>query len=171
MPKPEKIKIVEEIKKRLEENPNFVITEYRGMTVGEMSEMRRTLREKGIVYQVYKNTLFRIALEDAKIKGVDEYFFCPIGVAFSKDDIVSPVKILSDVAKKTNKLRLRGGYSSGTAISDKDIVEYANMPSREELYSKLLGVLINPATRLVRVLSNPVQKLAIALNQIAEKKQ
>jgi large subunit ribosomal protein L10 len=170
MPKPEKVKVVEEIKEKLKENPNFVVTEYRGMTVAEMSEMRNLLREKGIMYQIYKNTLFRIALEDSKIEGVDEYFFGPVGVAFSKDDIVSPCKILKEVSKKAKNLKIKGGYADGTVIKEKEIDEYASMPSIEELYSKLLGTLINPATRLVRVLSNPLQKLAMALNQIAEKK-
>jgi large subunit ribosomal protein L10 len=170
MAKPEKEKIVEEIKKKLEENPNFVVTEYRGMNVQDMSDMRIKLREKGIIYQVYKNTLFRIALEGAKIEGVDEYFFGPVGVAFSKDDIVSPCKILTEVAKKS-KLKVKGGYSNGLVIKEDQIEDYANMPSIEELYSKLLGTLMNPANRLVRVLNGPIQKLAIALNQIAEKKQ
>ena len=171
MPKPEKVKIVEEIKDKLKENSNFVITDYRGMTVPEMNEMRNLLREKGIVYQIYKNTLFRIALEGSKIEGVDQYFFGPIGVACSKDDIVSPCKILSEVAKKTKKLTLKGGYTEGEIIDEKDIEEYSNMPSIEELYAKLLGSLINPATKLVRTIGGPLQKLAIALNQIAEQKK
>ncbi len=170
MPKPEKEKIVEEIKKKLEENPNFIVTEYRGMSVKQMSEMRNKLREKGIVYQIYKNTLFRIALEGAKIEGVEQYFFGPVGVAFSKDDIVSPCKILSDVAEESD-LKLKGGYTNGLVVKEDEIEEYANMPSIEELYSKLVGTLINPATRLVRVLSGPIQKLAIALDKIAEQKQ
>lgn len=170
MPKPEKVKIVEEIKEKLEENPNFVVTEYRGMTVAEMNEMRDLLREKGIMYQIYKNTLFRIALEDTKIEGVDEYFFGPVGVAFSKDDIVSPCKILTEVAKKTKKLKVKGGYTDGLVIKESEIEEYANMPSIEELYARFARALVSPATRLVRALSNPLQKLAIALDQIAEKK-
>jgi large subunit ribosomal protein L10 len=170
MPKPEKERIVEEIKKKLEDNPNFVVTEYRGMNVHQMNEMRNKLRDKGIFYQVYKNTLFRLALEGAKIEGVEQYFFGPVGVAFSKDDIVSPCKILSEVAKDSS-LKVKGGYTNGLVIKEEEIQEYASMPSIEELYSKLLGTLINPATRLVRVLNGPIQKLAIALNKIAEQKQ
>ncbi len=172
MPKPEKIKIVEEIKNKLKENPNFIVTEYRGLTVKEMNQMRDMLREKGIIYQIYKNTLFRIALEDAKIDGVDQYFYGPVGVAFSKDDIVSPCKILTEVAKNTQKkLKIKGGYTDGIIIKEEEISDYASMPTIEEMYSKLLGSLINPATRLVRVVSGPLTKLAIALNQIADKKE
>ncbi len=171
MPNPEKEKIVEEIKKKLEENPNFVVTEYRGMNVGQINEMRNALREQGIIYKVYKNKLFRIALSDVKIEGVEQFFFGPVGVAFSKDDIVSPCKILTDVAKKNKVLKVKGGYADGIVVEESQIEEYANMPSIEELYSKLVGTLINPATRLVRVISGPVQKLAIALNQIADQKK
>lgn len=172
MPKPEKIKIVEEIKELLQKNPNFVVTEYRGLNVKQINEMRNLLREKGILYQVFKNTLFRIALEDSKISGVDQYFYGPVGVAFSKDDIVSPCKILTEVSKNTQKmLIIKGGYSDGLIIKEEEISEYASMPTIEEMYSKILGSLINPATRLVRVISGPVQKLAIALKQIADKKE
>lgn len=171
MPKPEKVKIVEKIKEILKENQNFIVTEYKGLTVQEINKMRDLLREKGIIYQVFKNTLFRIALEDAKIEGVDQYFYGPVGVAFSKEDIVSPCKILTEVAEKTKKLKVKGGYADGIVIKKEEIAEYANMPTVEELYSKMLRTLMNPATRLVRVLSNPVQKLVIALKQIADKKQ
>jgi large subunit ribosomal protein L10 len=170
MPKSENINKVEEIKKKLEENPNFIVTEYRGLTVQEMNEMRSLLREKGILYQVYKNTLFRIALEDVKIEGVDQYFYGPVGVAFSKSDVISPCKILSEFAKKSKKLKIKGGYSDGTIIKEDEITQYASMPTIEEMYSTMLRTLMNPATRLVKVLSNPIQKLAMALNQIADKK-
>ncbi len=170
MARPEKVKIVEEIKNRLKENPHFVVTEYRGMSVEDMNRMRAKLREKGVTYQIYKNTLFRLALEGAEIKGVDEYFCGPVGVAFSDSDVVAPCKVLRDVAK-SSALKVKGGYTEGLVIKEDEIEQYADMPSIEELYSKLLGTVMNPATRLVRTVNGPIQKLAIALNQISEKKQ
>lgn len=170
MAKPQKVKMVEQIKQKIEENPNFVITEYRGMSVDEISKMRILLREEGVFYKIYKNTLFKIALKDANIKGLDEYFLGPVGVAFSKEDIVAPCKVLDKVSKDTKKLKLKGGYASGNIIQEQDLEKYAKMPSKEELYSKLVGTLANPATKLVRVLGGPMQKLVIALKQIADKK-
>lgn len=171
MPKPEKVKIVEEIKGKLTSNPNFVITEYSGMNVEEMNNMRNLLREKDISYSIYKNTLFKIALESLDIKGLEKYFSGPVGVAFNKEEIVSACKILSEVSKKTSKLKLKGGYTEGLLVKEDEIIEYVNMPSKEELYSKLLATIINPATRLVKVLNRPTQTLVYVLKEIAEKKQ
>ena len=170
MATPEKTRLVEEFKETLKDCKNFIITDYRGLTVEQISDLRNKLRENGVVYQVVKNNLIKIALKDAKIEGMDEYLFGPSAIAFAQDDPVSPSKILVDFAKGT-KLEVKGGFSEGKAIGIDDIKALSSLPSKEVLLSQVLGSLKAPANNLVGVLSGVMRQLVVALSAISEQKK
>jgi large subunit ribosomal protein L10 len=170
MPTEEKIKFVQELEQKIKENSDFIVTDYRGLTVEQITDLRNKLREKGVYYQVVKNNLVKIALKNNNIEGLDEYFFGPSAVAFAKDDPVSPSKILSDFAKKQKALKIKGGYSDGKVITDNDITELAKLPSKEVLIGKLLGSLKSPASGIVNVLNGPIRNLVYALKEISKQK-
>ncbi len=165
MATPEKIQVVEEIKQKLKDYDNFIITDYRGLSVGEITELRTKLYEKGVVYQVLKNNLIRIALKDAKIDGLDEYLFGPSAIAFAKDDPVFPSKVLADFMK-ASKLKIKGGYSEGMVIDDKNIIALSKLPSKEVLISRLMGSLQSPVSGLASVLNGLMRNLVNVLDQV-----
>ncbi len=169
MPTEEKIKFVQELEQKLQENSDLIVTDYRGLTVEQITDLRNKLREKGVYYQVVKNNLVKIALKNNNIEGMDEYFFGPSAVAFAKDDPVSPCKILSDFAKK-GTLKIKGGYSEGKVITENDINELAKIPSKEVLIAKLLGSLQSPASGLLNVLNGPIRNLVYVLQEISNQK-
>ncbi len=169
MATPKKIQVIEEIKQKLKEYDNFIITDYRGLTVGQITELRKKLYEKGVVYQVLKNNLVKIALKDAKIDGLDEYLFGPSAIAFAKEDPVFPSKVLSDFMKES-KLKIKGGYSEGKVIDDKSITALSKLPSKEVLISRLMGSLQSPASGLASVLSGVMRNLVNVLDQVNKQK-
>ncbi len=171
MPTPEKIEQVNQIKEKLKEYDNFIVTDYRGLTVEQITKLRKKLMEHGVVYQVLKNNLVKIALKESNIEGVDEYLFGPTAIAFAKEDSVTPSKIIVDFTKEANKLKVRGAYSEGKAVNENAVIALSKLPSKEVLLSKLLGGLKSPLTCLANVLNGPVRNLAYALKQVSEKKQ
>ncbi|MDH5682704.1 MAG: 50S ribosomal protein L10 [Spirochaetota bacterium] len=170
MPTPGKEQKVEEIKAKLKEYDNFIITDYRGLTVEKITELRRKLLEKGVVYQVLKNNLVKIALKDANIEGIDEYLFGPSAIAFAKEDPVFPSKVLVDIAKE-GVLKVKGGYSEGKVLNGDEIIELSKLPSKEVLIAMLMGSLLSPATGMVGALSGLARNLVYALDQVAKQKK
>ncbi|MFX4301188.1 50S ribosomal protein L10 [Alicyclobacillus tolerans] len=156
----EKAKLVEEIVDRLNRSKGTVVTDYRGLNVAEITELRKQLREAGIEFQVLKNTLTRRATEKTSLTELDAYLMGPTAIAFGYDDPVKPAKILNDFAKKHKALELKGGVVEGRVISSSEVVALAGLPSREGLLSMLLSVL-----------QAPMRNLAYAVKQIAEKQE
>ncbi len=172
MTREQKTNLLEQFKETVKENQNFILTDYRGLTVEEITNLRTKLYEKNVSYIVVKNTLFRLALKDAKIEGVDEMVVGPVAVAFSKDDPVSPSKILVDFAKETKKkLKIRGGYANGEVLNAKSVDQLSQLPSIEEIYGKIIGCLQSPATGITRALVDGPRKLAQLLNEISKQKE
>lgn len=169
MPTPEKINIVEQVKKTLEDHKNLVITDYRGLTVESITELRRQLREQGIVYQVVKNNLASIALRAHNIDGLDDYLVGPTAIAYAQKDPVVPCKILVEFSKK-GTLKIKGGFADGKVINANEVEELSKLPSKEVLIGKLLGTLNAPATRLVNVLQGPIRNLVYVLSEISKQK-
>ncbi len=136
---------------------SVVLVDYRGLTVAQDTELRKQLREAGIVYKVCKNTMMKRAFEGTEFAGLDEHLEGPSALAISKDDATAPARILCKFAKDAKALELKAGVVEGTVYDNAALSELAKIPSREELLSKLLGSLQSPITNLARV-----------LNQIAE---
>ena len=154
----EKSKVVSEIKNRLQEAKSVVLFDYRGLSVAEVTELRRKLRENGSDYKVYKNTLTRRAVEESKL-GLEDYLTGPNAISFGTDEL-SIVKVLSDFSKDHKALELKAGIIDGKVANAEELAKYASIPSREGLLTMLAGGLIGT-----------VKDLSIALNLLAEQKE
>ena len=169
--KEKKEQLISELSEKLRTSKSVVFTDYRGLTVEELEDLRNKLREQGIEFKVIKNTLFRIAVKEAGIT-IDESIIKghPVAVAFSSDDEVAPAKISYEFASKNEKLGIIGGILEGKGINDIMIKSLAKLPSREELYAKIVGSLASPLSGLVNVLSGNTRNLVNVLNAIKNQK-
>ncbi len=153
-----KSQVVSEIKDKFDKAKSVVIFDYRGLTVSEVTELRRSLRESGSEYKVYKNTLVRRALEDSDYK-LEDALTGPSAIAFSEDEL-APVKIISDFAKTHEALELKAGIVDGKIAGLEELKQYASIPSREGLLTMLAGGLIGV-----------VRDLSICLDLYAKEKE
>ena len=151
--------IVEEIAASIKEAQSVVLVDYRGLTVEQDTELRKQLREAGITYKVYKNTMMNFAFQGTEYEALAPYLEGPNAIAISTEDATAPARILSKFAKNAPALELKAGVVEGNFYDTDGIKALANVPSREELLSKLLGSMQSPISNLARV-----------LNQIAESK-
>ncbi|MBO8165256.1 MAG: 50S ribosomal protein L10 [Brevibacillus sp.] len=156
----EKVKTVEAIATKLRESQTTVVADYRGLTVAQVTELRQQLREAGVEFKVYKNTLARLATAKEGLTELDQYLLGPNAIAFSKDDVVAPAKILVEFAKKNEQLEIKGGIIEGKVVGPAEIKALASLPSREGLLSMLLSVL-----------QAPMRNFALAVKAVADKKE
>ena len=152
--------IVDEIKGYVAEAQSAVLVDYRGLTVEEDTALRKKLREAGVVYKVYKNTMIRFAFEGTDFEQLSKHLEGPTAVAFGLTDATAPARVLSQVAKECPALEFKAGVVEGTYYDVNGIKAVANIPSREVLISKLLGSMQSPITNFARV-----------IKQIAESKE
>jgi large subunit ribosomal protein L10 len=151
---------VQDIAEKFKAAASVVVVDYRGLNVTQVTELRKQLREAGVEFKVYKNSLTRRATEIAGIDGVNEYLTGPNAIAFSNEDVIAPAKIINDFAKKNDKLEIKAGIIEGTVSSAEDVKALAELPSREGLLSMLLSVL-----------QAPVRNFALATKAVAEQKE
>ena len=149
--------IVQEIAEQVKDAQCVVLVDYRGLTVEEDTQLRKQLREAGVTYKVYKNTLMNFAFKGTDFESMSSLLKGPSAIAVSKDDATAPARILAKFAKAAPALELKAGVVEGTFYDADGIKTIASVPSREELLSKFLGSIQSPITNLARV-----------LNQIAE---
>ena len=149
--------IVDEISAQVKDAASVVVVDARGLTVAEDTQLRKQLREAGVSYKVYKNTLMKRAFEGTDFAQLDDVLEGPSAIAVAKEDATAPARILSKFAKTASNLEIKAGVVEGTFYDAKGMAAVASVPSREELLSKLLGSLQSPITNFARV-----------LNQIAE---
>ena len=150
--------IVDEISAAIKDAQSVVVVDYRGLTVAEDTQLRKNLREAGVSYKVYKNTLVKRAVEGTDFEPISEVLEGPSAFAVSTEDATAPARVLAEFAKKAPNLEIKAGVVEGTYYDAEGMKAIAAVPSREVLLSKLLGSLQSPITNLARV-----------LNQIAEK--
>ena len=150
--------IVEEIKGYVGQAKAAVLVDYRGLTVAQDTELRKKLRDAGVVYKVYKNTMLNFAFKGTEFEALSNDLNGPTAVAFGLEDATVPARILLECTKTMPKLEFKAGVVEGTYYDAKGMQVIATIPSREVLISKLLGSLQSPITNFARV-----------LNQIAEK--
>lgn len=156
----QKKQVVDEIAEKLQASNSIVVVDYRGLNVAEVTELRKQLREAGIEFKVYKNTLTRRAAEAAGVEGINDVLVGPNAIAFSNEDVVAPAKIINEFAKKNEALEIKAGIIEGTISSVEDVKALAELPSREGLLSMLLSVL-----------QAPVRNFALATKAVAEQKE
>jgi large subunit ribosomal protein L10 len=170
MPTKEKELELTKFRETIKDAKAVVVSHASGMTVSEVTDLRRLLREANVTHTVVKNTLGRIAAREVKMEGLAKLLDGPTVISISKTDSVAPAKILAGFAKTHEKLVILGGVIDGKDASAKDIADIASLPSREELLAKMLGSLNSPITGLLRVLNGPLMGFARSLNAIADKK-
>jgi large subunit ribosomal protein L10 len=151
---------VGEVAQKLSTSVCTVVADYRGLNVAQVTQLRKTLREANIEFQVIKNSLTRRATAQTELTALDEHLTGPTAIAFSNDDVVAPAKILTDFAKKNDALKVKGGVVEGQVVGYDQIKALADLPSREGLLSMLLSVL-----------QAPVRNFALAVKAVAEKQE
>jgi len=142
---------------------SVVVTHYAGLTVAEMTDLRRQMKQAGAKFKVIKNRLAKIALENTERTSASPMFTGPVGIAYGHDPVAAP-KVLTEYVKKNQKLVIIGGIIGRSAMDQQGVEALAKMPPIEELRSKLLGCMLQPASSLARVLNQPGEKLARQLN-------
>jgi len=170
MPTDEKAVVIDELAEQLTRAKLAILTDYRGLSVTALQQLRANLRPHNAEFRIAKNTLTRIAAEKAGIDGLTPMLDGPLALVLAYDDIVAPSKAISDFARTSRVLTVKGGVLDQSIIPAKAIEDLATMPSREELLSKLLGLLNSPAQRLVTVINQPNQGFVRVLNAYAEQK-
>ena len=157
-----------EMQSKIETAKSVVIVDYRGLNVADASAMRDKMREAGCEYHVYKNRIFKLALNNCGIHDFDDKLEGTLAVAFSFNSEIDAAKILKEFAGKTS-LQLKFGLLGKNYVDEAGIKELANLPSKDVLVAKLLGMLNAPMTQLCSVLNGPVRGLTVALNAVATK--
>lgn len=170
-PRPDKVAKVEEITAKLTEARAVFVTEYRGMSVGQLADLRTPLREVGAEHKVYKNTLARRAATNAGLDGLIEHLTGPTALTFAADDSVGAAKALVDAAKANPLLVIKGGMLGDAPISADDVKALASLPSRDELLAKFAGALQAPLTKTARLLNALPSKMAYGLSALIEKQE
>jgi ribosomal protein L10 len=150
--------IVQEIAELLKDSQSAVVVDYRGLTVEEDTKLRKQLREAGVTYKVYKNTMIHLAAKGTEFEVLDPYLEGPTALAVSKDDATAPARVLYNFAKTAPKLELKSGIVEGTLYDAEGIKAVAAIPSREELLGRLLGSMQSPVANFARVLDQIAKK-------------
>ena len=144
---------VAEIKEKLEKAQGVILTQYQGLTVEEDTELRKSLREAGVEYKVYKNKLVTLAAKELGYDGIVEYLEGPVSVSFGYEDPTAPARILNDFAKTHKKFELKAGIVQGEIFDGEKVKQLASIPPKEVLIAKLLGSFKAPLSNLVYLLN------------------
>ena len=169
--KAQKAATVADLTARLKASSTAVLADYRGMTVGQMRDLRTKLRGGGIEMVVVKNTLARRAARAAGYEPLSAELVGPIAMLFADEDVSAPARILNDYIKANRKMVIKAGLLEGQIIKADAVTELADLPSREVLLSRLLGAMQAPLGNLASVLQAPITKLARTLDAVRSQKE
>ena len=169
MAKPTKVSAVAEIADKFRDSSAAVITEYRGLSMAQLSTLRRALGA-GVHYRVAKNTLVRRAAQDAGVQGLESLFIGPTAIAFVEGEPVDAAKALRDFAKDNKALVIKGGYMDGRPLSVDEVTRIADLDSREVLLSKLAGAMKGNLTKAAVLFAAPASQVARLAAALQEKK-
>jgi large subunit ribosomal protein L10 len=168
-PRQAKADAVADVQERLQGSSAVVLTEYRGMTVHELAELRGSLREAGADYKVYKNTLATIAARNVGLDDLTSALEGPIAFAFTQGDPVIVAKRLSDFAKKVPALVLKAGVLDGRILSSGEVGALSSLDSREVMLAKAAGMFLSPIQKLANLFAAPLNQLGSLLVQLRDK--
>jgi large subunit ribosomal protein L10 len=149
----EKEAVVVELRDKLERSKAAILTDYRGLKVMEITELRHKLKEEGVEYRVVKNSLIRLAVKDTEASSLGQYLTGPNAVAFSYDDEITPAKLLLEYAKENQKLEVKAGVVAGRLLLQQEMKELVQLPSKEELQAQLLGIMSTLPSKLLGVMN------------------
>lgn len=151
---------VDVITEQLKNSVSTILVDYRGLTVAEVTELRKQLRDAGVEFKVYKNTMTRRAADSLGLSELNEFLVGPSALAFSNEDVIAPAKIINNFAKEHEALEIKAGVIEGSYVPVEDVKAIASLPSREGLLSMLLSVL-----------QAPVRNFAYAVKAVGEDKE
>ena len=167
----EKAAVVAEVREKFAASNSVIVTEYRGLTVGALANLRRALRPLGAEYKVYKNSLVKIAARDGDMAAVDSMVGGPVAIAFVNGEVSAVAKALRDFAKENTALKLMGAVVDGKAVDAKGVKALADLPSRDVMLAKFAGLLKAPMSNTAYLLSALPRKAAYGLKALVEQKQ
>jgi large subunit ribosomal protein L10 len=167
----EKEAVVAEVREKLEACDAAIVTEYRGMTVGALAQLRRQLMSAGAEYKVYKNTLARLAVREAGMEGLEEFLVGPTAIVFVKGDAAAAAKALREQSKTNPLLVVKGGLVGSVTLSRKDLDVLADLPSREVLLSMLAGAFQAPLVKTAGLLQALPRNMAYGLKALVDQKE
>ena len=159
MSKEAKKNYVEEMKKSFTDNESVMIAQYQGLNVNELDDLRKELREKGILFKITKNRITKLALKETTHSEAENFFSGPTGIALSKDPITL-AKILVKFQKNNEKLKIVGGIMDEKLLAPSDVAEIAKLPTLDEARAKIVGILQAPQQKLISILLAPGRKIA-----------
>src|SRR5438132_3603835 len=168
-PRPEKVAVVDEVRERLSSANAALMTEYRGLAVGELARLRRSLREAGGEYKIYKNTLVRFAVRDLGLEGLESLLVGPTAIAFVETDAASVAKALRDFARTNPSLVVKGGLLGAKVLTAADAGALAELPSRDQLLAQLAGAIAAPLQAFAGLLQALPRNLAYGLQALIDK--
>jgi len=167
----DKKKVVAELQVKFNQAKLVIFTDYRGLTVDEMSDLRSQLKPMGAKYQVAKNTLTRLAIKEAGMDNLEEFTQGPNAIIFADEDLVGPAKLLFDFAKTHKKLEIKGGSLEGKVIDVEELRSLSKLPPREVLLAQVAGTMAAPMVGFATVLKANLTGLVRALDAIREQKE
>ena len=159
MNKESKKNYIEEMKKVFSSNEAVMIAHYQGLNVVQLDELRKELRENGIIFKITKNRITKIAVKESPCKDLEKFFTGPTAAAISSDAFLS-AKILSRFAKKNDKLKIVAGFMDGEVINQAKVAEIALLPTLDEARAKIVGILSAPAQKIISILLAQSEKMA-----------
>ena len=171
MVKQNKIDEVESLTEKFKKAKSVVLTDFRGLNVADVTQLRNKLRAENIEYKVVKNRLTKIALTKAQCDPLDEVLTGPTAIAFGYEDPVPPARVIYEFTKENNHLQSKGGLLNGKKIDLSTLERLSKLPSKEELFTRCLGSLQSPATKFALVLNQVAIKLVLGLKALADQKK
>ena len=150
--------IVQEIAENIKDAQSLVVVDYRGLTVAQDTELRKALREAGVTYKVYKNTLVKRAIAGTEFESLSDTLEGPNAFAISTTDATAPARVLAEFAKKAPKLEIKAGVVEGTFYDENGMKAISEIPSRDVLLGRLFGSMQSPITNMARVLKQIAEK-------------
>jgi large subunit ribosomal protein L10 len=166
--RPEKATEVEQLEIRLRRAAGIILTDFRGLTVAEISALRGKLREAGAEYRVVKNRLLGIATKALGIQGLGPYLEGPTAAAFAADDPVAAAKVIQEFIRQTRKLAVKGSVVAGRVYDEAQTKTLAELPGRQELLARVTGSVAAPLTGLVRALAGVPRNVVYVLDRIRQ---
>lgn len=167
-PRPDKVAVVNEVRSRLEGTPSAILTEYRGLTVAELAELRRALAAVGGDYKIYKNTLVKLAVAGGSHEALADLLVGPTAIAFVSGEVTAVAKALRDYARSNPHLVIKGGMQPEGFLSPEDLAVLADLPSRDVLLSRVAGGIAAPLQQMAGLLQAPMRNFAYGLSALLD---
>jgi large subunit ribosomal protein L10 len=172
MPKTKQMKkeVMENLKDKLQKANGVIVTEYQGLNVGDINDLRSKLRKVSCEYHIIQNTLLHLASQNSDYTAIDDTLKGPTAVCFVYGDPVAPAKVIMDFKKDHDKLKVKAGLIEKKVVNEKELKSLASLPSRQVLLSMLVSRMQAPVANLVYVLNAPLSKIVQVLDGISKKK-